>query len=110
LRASRTSSGGAPLTGPPLTGPPVLGFLLLGIFLFGIVSLTSKFRYKSVFRKEKCYTNISSDIVLGSVLDPDPDPCGCVLKWLPWIWIPIGNTDPDPGQSKWCPKRGEGNL
>jgi len=37
----------------------------------------------------------------------DPDPCGSVLIWLPWIRIRIGNTDPDPdpGQSKWCPKR-----
>jgi len=35
----------------------------------------------------------------------DPDPCGSVLKWLPWIRIRIGNTDPDPGQSKWSPKR-----
>jgi len=35
----------------------------------------------------------------------DPDPCGSVLKWPPWIRILIGNTDPDPGQSKWCPKR-----
>jgi len=41
--------------------------------------------------------------------DPDPDPCGSILKWLSWIriWIRIGNTDPDPGQSKWCPKRGK---
>jgi len=39
----------------------------------------------------------------------DPDPCGSVLKWLPWIRIRIciGNTDPDPdpGQSKWSPTR-----
>ena len=34
-----------------------------------------------------------------------PNPCGSVLKWLPWIRIRIVNTDPDPGQSKWCPKR-----
>jgi len=35
----------------------------------------------------------------------DPDPCGSVMKWLPWIRIRtgIGNTDPDPGQSKRCP-------
>jgi hypothetical protein len=32
-------------------------------------------------------------------LDPDLDPCGSVLKWLPWMWIHIGNTDPDPVQS-----------
>ena len=44
-----------------------------------------------------------------SVSDLDPDPCGSVLEWLPWIQIRIriGNTDPDPGQSKWCPKRGK---
>jgi len=41
----------------------------------------------------------------GSVSDPDP--CGSVLKWLPWIRIRIGNTDLDQGQSKWCPKRGK---
>jgi len=35
----------------------------------------------------------------------DPDPCGSVLKWFPWIRIRNGNTDADPGQSKWCPKR-----
>jgi len=37
----------------------------------------------------------------------DPDPCGSVLKWLPWIRIRIRiwNTDPDPGRSKWCQKR-----
>jgi len=35
----------------------------------------------------------------------DPDPCVSVLKWLPWIRVRIGNTDPDPGQSKWRPKR-----
>jgi len=40
-----------------------------------------------------------------SVSDPDSDPCGSVLEWLPWIRIRIGNTDPDPGESKWCPKR-----
>jgi hypothetical protein len=33
----------------------------------------------------------------------DPDPCGSV-KWLTWIRIRIGNTNPDTGQSKWCPK------
>jgi len=48
---------------------------------------------------------------MGSVSDPDP--CGSVpvLKWLLWIGnrIRIGNTDPDSGQSKWCPKR-EKNL
>jgi len=35
-----------------------------------------------------------------SVSDPDPDPCGSVLKRLPWLRIRIGNADPDPGQSK----------
>jgi len=50
-----------------------------------------------------------SSFVFPSVSDPDP--CGSVLKWLPWIRIRIGNTDPDPdpGQSIWCPKR-EKNL
>jgi hypothetical protein len=28
----------------------------------------------------------------------DPDPCGSVLKRLPWIRIGIGKTDPDLGQ------------
>ena len=37
----------------------------------------------------------------------DPDPCGSLLKWLPWIRIRIGNTDPDPGHSKWRPKWGK---
>jgi len=46
---------------------------------------------------------------LVSVSDPDPDLCGSVLKWLPWkrIRIRIGKTGPDPGQSKWCQKRGK---
>jgi len=39
----------------------------------------------------------------------DRDLCGSVLKWPPRIQIRIGNTDPDPGQSKWCSKR-EKNL
>jgi len=48
---------------------------------------------------------LEMDSVLVS--DPDPDPCGSVLKRLPWIRIRIGNTDldPYPGQSKWCPIR-----
>jgi len=43
---------------------------------------------------------------LGSVSDLDLDPCGSLLKWLPWIRIHNGNTDPDPdpGQSKWRQK------
>jgi len=43
-------------------------------------------------------------VLKTSVLDPGP--CGSVLKWLPWIRIRIGNTDPDPGQSEWCPEGG----
>jgi len=35
----------------------------------------------------------------------DPDPCGSVLKWLPWIRIRIGKRDPNPGKSNWFPKR-----
>jgi len=34
----------------------------------------------------------------------DPDPCGALMKWHPWIRIRIGYKDPDPGQSKLCPK------
>jgi len=40
----------------------------------------------------------------------DPDQCGSVLKWLPWIRIRNGNTDPDPGQSKWFSIRGKNLL
>jgi len=63
------------------------------------------------FRDKKCGCTLRNFWVSLSVsdLDPDPDPWGPVLKWLPWIRIRIriGNTDldPDPGQSNWCPKR-----
>ena len=39
-----------------------------------------------------------SDTIFTSVSDPDL--CGSVLKWLPWIQINIGNTDLYPGQLK----------
>ena len=42
----------------------------------------------------------SSGCAVSSVSDLDSDPCGSILKWLPWIRISIGNTDPDQGQSK----------
>jgi len=50
----------------------------------------------------KCSGTEFFELYESSVLDPDP--CGSVLKWLPWIRIRIGNTDPDPGQSIWCPR------
>jgi len=49
--------------------------------------------------KNQIYVFKWSFIVFISVLDPDLDPCGSVLKWLPRMWIHIGNTDPDPVQS-----------
>jgi hypothetical protein len=30
----------------------------------------------------------------------DPDPHGSVSIWQSWIWIRIGNADPDPGAWK----------
>jgi len=47
--------------------------------------------------------------IFFSVSDPDPDPCGSVLKWLPWIQIQIfiSVSDPDPDSCgsllKWLP-------
>jgi len=32
-----------------------------------------------------------------SVSDPDPDPCGSKLKWLPWIRIRIRIQDSQNG-------------
>jgi len=49
-------------------------------------------------------SNVIAFLVFIIVSDLDADPCGSVLKWLPWIRIRIGNANPDPGQSKWCPK------
>jgi hypothetical protein len=31
----------------------------------------------------------------------DPEPHGSALIWLSWIWIRIGNADPDPGAWKY---------
>jgi len=40
----------------------------------------------------------SATLVITVARLSGPDPCGSVLKWLPWIRILIGNTDPDPDE------------
>jgi hypothetical protein len=37
--------------------------------------------------------------IISWVVDPDQDQPGYAFIWLSWIWIRIGNADPDPGMN-----------
>jgi hypothetical protein len=59
-------------------------------------------RLSKLFEIYRYLVFLKYELVVASVVDPDPDPYPdwIRIQWCPWIRIRIRNPDPDPGGQK----------